>query len=218
MPFTEELAADIFMGAFSPKYPRAARLAADLLEGTLYDRYYGIDYAAVRGLPEPERFAVVCRGRAGDLAGGSWVAANGKVIEQAQILTTHNLAALVHPIGVDPAGGWADLARRAFTTVCRLTARVEGNRYPLGLIKDAAYAWRQVVFFLSLCGLEEQIAVIAGIQEEVRRHPEHVVRRVAPVLAGLRHVLVGGSLDDDSAPTARRFTGWSTTGHWMRNA
>ncbi|GAA4619316.1 hypothetical protein GCM10023195_87230 [Actinoallomurus liliacearum] len=217
VPFTEELAADIFMGAFSPKFPRAARLAADLLEGTLYDRYYGIDYAAVRGLPEPDRFAAVCRARAGDLAGGSWVAANGTVIEQAQILTTHNLAALIHPIGVDPAGGWADLARRAFTTVCRCIAQVEGNRRSLGVIKDAAYAWRQVVFFLSLCGLEDQITVIAGIQEEVRRHPEHVVRRLAPVLAGLRHVLVGGGLDDGSAPNARRFTGWSTTGHWMRD-
>ncbi|MCO5996332.1 transcriptional regulator [Actinoallomurus rhizosphaericola] len=216
VPFTEELAADIFMGTFSPKFGRAARLAADVLEGTLYERYYGIDYAAVRGLTEPDRFAAVCRGRAGSPAEGSWVAANGMVIEQAQILTTHNLAALVHPVGVDPAGGWADLARRAFTTVCRRVAQVEGNRRPLGMIKDAAYAWRQVVFFLSLCGLADQITVIAGIQEEARRHPEHVVRRLAPVLAGLRHVLVGGRLDDDSAPNARRLTGWSANGHWMR--
>ncbi|MCO6008228.1 transcriptional regulator [Actinoallomurus purpureus] len=217
VPFTEELAADIFMGAFSPKFGRAARLAADVLEGTLYERYYGIDYAAVRGLADPDRFAAVCRGRAGDRTGGSWVAANGMMIEQAQILTTHNLAALVHPIGVYPSGGWPELARRAFTTVCRLVTRIHGNPRPLTTIKDAAYAWRQTLFFLSLCGLEDQIAVIAWIQEETRRHPEHVVRRLAPVLTGLRHVLVGGSLDDGSAPNARRLLGWSAAGHWMRS-
>lgn len=223
VPFVEELAADIFMGTFSAKFARATRLAADLLDGTLYARYYGIDYAAVRVVGDMPRrqasgdevFAALCRARAGDPSGG--IAANGMVIEQAQILTTHNLAALVHPIGADPAGGWAGLARRAYITLCRLLTRVHGNPRPLSTIKDAAYAWRQILFFLSLCGLEDQIAVIAWFQEEARRHPEHVTLRLDPVLAGLRHVLVGGGLDDGGAPNARRFLGWSTGGHWMRD-
>ncbi len=49
-PFVEELAADIFMGAFGPKFLTAARIAGELLGGTLYERYYGIDYAAIRDL------------------------------------------------------------------------------------------------------------------------------------------------------------------------
>ena len=41
LPFTEELAADIFMGRFSPKFARAAQLAGQLLEGTPYaERYF----------------------------------------------------------------------------------------------------------------------------------------------------------------------------------
>ncbi|MGR7002263.1 hypothetical protein ACU686_36650 [Yinghuangia aomiensis] len=36
--FTEELAADIFMGTFSAKFLRAAQAAGELLEGTLYER------------------------------------------------------------------------------------------------------------------------------------------------------------------------------------
>jgi hypothetical protein len=36
------------MGAFSAKFLQVAQLAADLLEGTMYECYYGIDY--------PERF------------------------------------------------------------------------------------------------------------------------------------------------------------------
>jgi hypothetical protein len=229
VPLVEELAADIFMGTFSGKFPRAAQLAADVLEGSLYERYYGIDYAAIRAIDgtaphrgfrvrTSETFASLCRDRAGDPKSGSWVAANGMVIEQAQILTTHNLTALVHPIGVDPALGWPDLARRAFVAVCRLTTRLHNNPRALSTIKDAAYAWRQMLFFMALCGLEDQIALTAWIQDEAKRHPGHAAARLAPVLAGLRHVLVGGSLDDGSAPNARRFLGWSTGGHWMRDS
>ncbi|WP_173095895.1 hypothetical protein [Actinomadura verrucosospora] len=222
VPFVEELAADIFMGTFSTKYLRAAQLAADVLEGTLYERYYGIDYAAVRALEggrqTSDAFDALCRTRAGNLAGRSWVAANGKVIEQAQILTTHNLAALVHPVGVSPSPGWDDLARRAFGVTCRLVRQVHGNPRPLGTVKDAAYAWRQAVFFLALCGLKEQVAVIAWMQDELDRQPPHTAARLDPVLAGLRHVLAGGSLDDGTAPGARRFTGWAPGGHWLIKA
>jgi len=227
VPLVEELAADIFMGTFSGKFLRAAKLAAGVLEGTLYERYYGIDYARVRAIDDVARrgrfaaatsegFAALCRERAGDPKGR--VAARGMVIEQAQILTTHNLAALVHPIGVDPAPGWPELARRAFTGVCRRVRKVHRNPYPLTAIKDAAYAWRQALFFLSLCSLEDQISVAAWMRDEARRQPEHVAGRLAPVLAGLRHVLVGGSLDDGSAPpNARRLLGWQAGHHWMRD-
>ncbi|WP_433473786.1 transcriptional regulator [Spirillospora sp. CA-142024] len=213
VPFVEELAADIFMGTFSPKFLRAAQLAGEVLEGSLYERYYGIDYAAVRTLKDG--FADICKDRAGDRTGASWVAANGTVIEQAQILTTHNLAALVHPVGVDPAEGWGDLARRAFGVACRLMRQVEGNPRPLRAVKDAAYAWRQAVFYLALCGVKEQVAVVAWMQDELDRQPSHVVRRLDPVLAGLRHVLTGGSLDDGTPPQGRRFLGWHAGGHWM---
>ncbi|MGW0665353.1 hypothetical protein [Streptodolium elevatio] len=234
VPLTEELAADIFMGSFSDKFRRAAVLAADLLEGSLYARYFAIDYAAVRALPAPQTpatgpkarrtpkpptaptFAALCRDRAGNTRGGSWVAANGMVIEQAQILTTHNLAALVHPIGVSPAEGWDGLARAAFSGTSRLVGQVHNNPRPLGTIKDAAYAWRQTVFFMSLCGLADQISVVAALQDDLKRQPDHIVRRLDPVVAGLRHILVGGTFDDNSALTARRFTAWATDGHWMR--
>ncbi|MGW1998120.1 hypothetical protein [Embleya sp. NPDC001921] len=227
--FTEELAADIFMGTFSAKFLRAAQEAAVLLEGSLYARYYGIDYAAIRTIDDVRRerglaantsdaFAALCRERAGvDSRSRWWVAANGKVIEQAQILTTHNLAALVHPVGVEPAQGWAEPARGAYRTVCRLVQQIAGNPRSLGTVKDAAYAWRQALFFLSLCGVEDQFAVIAWMAEETARRPEHTVHRLAPVLAGLRHVFTGGNLDDPAVPNVRRFLGWATDGHWIRD-
>ncbi|MEU4038922.1 hypothetical protein [Streptomyces collinus] len=233
-PFVEELAADIFMGTFTPKFLTAARIAAELLGGgSLYERYYAIDYAAVRNLAvieaaesslRPERartsagFAALCRQRAAECApgtgrSGSWVAGNGTVIEQAQILTTHNLATLVHRVGIDPGAGWDDLALRCFGTVCRLTGRVHHNPRPLGTIKDVAYAWRQMVFHLSQCPPDQQRHTLERVYDECARQPWHIAGRLTPALTGLRQVLNGGQADDG---VGRRLLGWSTGGHWLR--
>ncbi|WP_432133601.1 MULTISPECIES: hypothetical protein [unclassified Streptomyces] len=232
-PFVEELAADIFMGAFTPKFLTAARVAAELLGGgSLYERYYAVDYRAVRNLAVVEAgqaarrsygartspgFAELCARRAADLAPGSGqgseVARNGTVIEQAQILTTHNLATLVHRAGVAPETGWDDLARRSFTTVCRLTARLQHHPRPLGTIKDVAYAWRQMVFHLSLCTPGARVRTLARLPEEAARHPWHVAARLAPALTGLCQVAEGGSAREGAG---RMLLGWSTGGHWLR--
>ncbi|MET8228385.1 hypothetical protein ACWERY_32005 [Streptomyces sp. NPDC004082] len=233
-PLVEELAADIFMGTFSPKFLAAARVAAELLGGgSLYERYYAIDYRAIRNLAIVEAgetlttsygartspgFAKLCVARAKGGSSGARsatgsVAANGKVIEQAQILTTHNLATLVHRVGIDPDVGWAYLARRCFVTVCRLTDRVHGNPRPLSTIKDVAYAWRQMVFYLSLCSTGERDRVLASLPEELARHPRHVAGRLAPALTGLRQVTEGGTADEGAG---RLLLGWTTDGHWLR--
>ncbi|MFI6944060.1 hypothetical protein ACIBI4_32805 [Streptomyces sp. NPDC050418] len=223
-PLVEELAADIFEGTFSRKYVAAAGVAARLLGGSLYERYYGIDYAAVGELAPGEgkaggestaAFAQLCARRAGGEGGGWSVAANGKVIEQAQILTTHNLAVLVHSAGLESA--WEDLARRTFARTCRIVRQVPGNPRALRKVKDAAYAWRQLVFFLSLCDKAARERVLAWLDEETAAHPPEVARRLAPAVAGLRHTAAGGSFgaDGTAGPGARRFLGWSTRGHWL---
>lgn len=231
-PLVEELAADIFMGTFSPKFLKAARVAAELLGGTLYERYYGIDYTAVRNLAVVEAsentlrpyeartspgFAALCVERAG--GPGSWsVAENGKVIEQAQILTTHNLATLVHAVGIRPEDGWDVLALRSFHSVCRLTSRLHGHPRPLATVKDAAYAWRQMLFHLSLCEPAAQARVLACLGDEASRHPTHVADRLAPAVVGLRLVADGREFDADGRlddGRGRRFLGWTTDGHWL---
>ncbi|MGV9316553.1 hypothetical protein ACWDR0_30865 [Streptomyces sp. NPDC003691] len=234
-PFTEELAADIFMGTFSPKFPAAAGVAADLLEDSLYTRYYGIDCGAVRtmaahadgtGRTRPARLAPafdrLCRERAGTDSARSWSpAGNGTVIEQAQILTTHNLAVLVRHVGIAPEAGWESLAEKSFGAVCRLVARVHGHPRPLGTIKDAAYAWRQTLFFLSLCPPGRQAALVRRMAAKAAGQPWHTAARLAPVTAGLRLVAGGGTFGADGTALdgrARRFQGWTTTGHWMSSA
>lgn len=192
VPFTEELAADIFMGGFSPKFARAATLAAALLKNSLYARYYWIDYRAVRSCAD---FGALCSERAGSR--GYSVAANGMVIEQAQILTTHNLAALV-TVGVAPLSGWLDLAQRSLDRAVELMDRLETTPRRLATVKDAAYAWRQMVFYLSLCERDDQQVFAAAARSA---HP-----RLAGAAADL-FVAVRGRVPE------RAFTGWSDQPH-----
>lgn len=229
LPLVEELAADIFTGTFTVKFQRAAELASRVLDGSLYARYYGTDYPAIGALPHREdgsaeqrqyaarsadAFAELCRARAGYPRGG--VAANGMVLEQAQILTTHNLAALVDLTGSEPDLDWMSLTHRCFSTVCRLVARVHNNPFPMSAVKDAAHAWRQMLFFLSLCETEEQEAFAGRARHEVRGQPDHVAARLGPALAGLEHVVSGGQVGHDgTAGEGRRFLGWAQGDHWM---
>ncbi len=198
LPWVEELAADIFMGAFSKKFPVAARIAGDLLDGSLYARYYDLDFTAVA---DQKSFARWCGDRAG--RGGNYVVANGMAIEQAQIVTTHNLATLVHA-GVD--ADWTALAHKAFGRAARL-ARTLGGPRSLRTVKDIAYAWRQLVFFLSLTN-----SARAFVTERWADAPSALY---VP-LAGLEHVVDGGTFDDSGrGGQGRRLLGWSAKGHWL---
>jgi hypothetical protein len=226
LPWVEELAADIFMGTFSAKFLQAAKLAATVLRGSLYERYYGIDYEAILAIDDTRRrllgartsntFDALCHDRAGVAASGYSVAANGTVIEQAQILTTHNLATLAGPVDIAPAVGWTESARRSLNAVCRLVARVHGNPRPLSTIKDAAYAWRQLLFYLSMSGPDDQAAFVESGRKQIRSQPEHVQVRLGPVIAGLAHVTTGGVFGPDGTNgERRRFLGWAADRHWM---
>ncbi|MEV6487558.1 hypothetical protein AB0M20_02795 [Actinoplanes sp. NPDC051633] len=211
LPWVEELAADIFEGRFSPKFARAADLAGELLADSLYARYYDIDYGA--GIAA---FDALCKVRA-NASDGRWsVAANGMVIEQAQILTTHNLATLVHAVGVTPAGGWAAPARRTFALALRLAGRIEGNPRPLSTIKDVAYAWRHLTFYLSIEDAVGPRRLIDDFHTELAAAPAPVRDRIRPALVGLGHVAAGGRFDGDRTPAGgRRLLGWTTVEHWM---
>jgi hypothetical protein len=226
LPLVEEVAADIFMGEFTEKYLRAAQRAGELLRGTLYETYYGIDYARVRALDDVDRsrhgarvspgFAALCRERAGEPGRGS-VARNGKVIEQEQVLTTHNLAVLV--AGLDLRAALApelgELARRTFTWCCavhRARARAPWLVRLRGC-KDVAYAWRQMVFFLSLAPAGAVEEHVAWARAQLSGAPP-VVGRLAPAVEGLALAARGVTPGDDD-PAARRLLGWATGRHWL---
>lgn len=233
LPFVEELAADIFMDDFSPKFTQAAKQAAAYVEGTLYARYYGLDCAAVSRLPEakpePRRwswfkreaptnpFATLCIERAGADESKQWVLArNGMVIEQSQILTTHNLALVFGALGLENELKMhlRDMAERCFAWICRRQQATSTKWHAkLIMLKQTAYAWRQMVFFVSRLPHEEAGQFIAWAESHLRKQSAVFQNRFSPALRGLS--LAHGGASIESSVDARRFLGWTQARHWL---
>jgi hypothetical protein len=119
------------------------------------------------------------------------------VLEQSQILTTHNLAVLVDALNLtDRVTAMAPgLANRALDWVMR---RLDDPH----LLRNCAYAWRQAVFFLSYCDQATQEAAVA-------RLPAH------PAVTGLAAVVGGARFHSDgTVDGGRRLLGWSVGPHW----
>jgi hypothetical protein len=236
LPLVDEIAADIFMGEFTDKFVRAAKLAGALLKGSLYAAYYGLPYDRVQRLPLDEEkpgkpgkqakrrpaasgsrelYALCCELAGEAVRGPGSVARNGRILEQEQILTTHNLAVLIDALGLvgteekpgplRPQLG--ELVRRCFTWVCRAQQRrIVGWRPRLHMIKNSAYAWRQMVFFLSLLPRSDAAELLLWAEAELELQPAELQARFRPALTGLVRAFDGESPDDP--PAARRFLGW----------
>ncbi len=239
IPFVEELAADIFMGTFTTKWHDAARIAAEMLEGSLYARYYDLPTLSTwTQLPPPDRglfgrgrdqqekraaedFARIYRERSKEVGKGvgHLVARNGTVLELGQILTTHNLAPLVHTLGLSDqlASDVPRLTSDVFGWIIRRqTVRRPDWRSQLQMLKDTAYAWRQALFLLSLADEPTQSQVIDGFRDQWSSAPAKWRDRFEPVLVGLEGVFAGARFDETGRlEGGRRFLGWSVGPHWL---
>jgi hypothetical protein len=210
-PFVAELAADIFMGRLTETFDQATLCAGRLLRGTLYERYYGLDYDGFSlqkaRKKEPLLMDFVRTHRQRDpMPSGSYVVENGTLIERIMIHTTHNLATLVEA-GVAPEKPFAVLAVDALSRVLRELRVAAKSSWPLAHVKNAAYAWRQALFFLTLAPENDREGFLAaGEAPAARRILEQAGR--SDLFAGLRRALDGASLDEPGAP--RRFLGWMT--------
>lgn len=232
IPLVEEVAADIFMGTFTTKWREAAQIASRTLAGTLYARYYDLPDPDFWSEPRPrarlrrwgkqtaQDFAELCAERAKEArtaSTGSWVAGNGTVLEQSQILTTHNLATLVNALDLDEEIRQLapDLADRILDWVVRRQTRPGDRHSALQMVKNTAYAWRQAVFFLSLCDDQTQRAAVARLRQRVADAGIRV--RFTPAVDGLAHVIAGGRFTSHGSvngQAARRFLGWTVGPHW----
>jgi hypothetical protein len=211
LPLTEELAADIFMGGFTHKFVRSSEIAQQLLSPSLYRRYYALD-----DTPETtDAFAKLCTQRAGT---GTRVAFNGKIIEQAQILTTHNLGVLFDRFALDDALAphLRHLAERCFRFVVRQLRLRGGYHDMLVRTKNAAYAWRQMIFYLSFT--PDPAGFSSWARTNVLARTDAAFRtRFEPAMRGLELAASGvhSSSKSFAANGGRVFTGWSCERHWL---
>lgn len=232
IPLVDELAADIFMGAFSETYLRAAQESAPIIDGTLYQRYYGLPLDRVRalddvrreryGAPESPGFAALCIELAGVEDHGGWSPArNGAIIEQAQILTTHNLAPLLSRLQLldELRPVVPQLAKRSFEWICRRQQSVGGEwRAEMQAAKNSAYAWRQTILYLSLGDDAAVAPFLTWADEHLARQRDDFRTRFQPALAGLAAVASGRTFDRnglDPDTGGRRLLGWTLERHWL---
>lgn len=229
MPFTEELAADIFMGQFSQKFIEATHIAAVHLQHTLYARYYRLDYrditnrlsAVSSDRDAAAALAAICAERAGESLGTWTPASNGRIIEQQLIITSHNMALLFELPGVRArlAGRVVELAKACFAWVLRhlqLPLLPGDWRTELHRIKNAAYAWRQMVFLLSLRS-DNAPAFLANADAMLEKQPERFKLLFGPAIEGLRMAV---EAPDRWLTTAEQqpFLGWKDTKRWREPA
>src|SRR5690606_14381500 len=176
-----------------------------------YARYYDLptpaeaeawqgQVASRWGRQTADGFAALCQARAKEAGSGqgSVVAANGAVLEQSQILTTHDLAGLTVGLELrDALQGLAPgLAARCFEWIVRRQQQPAPRfKARLQMVKNTAYAWRQALFFLSLDDEGTQRQALAELQALVAQQPIAWAERFEPVVAGLRLVLDGGRFD-----------------------
>lgn len=230
LPLVEEVAADIFMGTFTTKWRDAATVTSRVMAGSLYARYYDLpstaSWSARRrsivvqwGKRTSVDFAALCAERAREAGeAGNHVARNGAVLEQSQILTSHNLAALVD--GLDMTEQLRErapeLAGRTFGWVVRrLTQRTDDWHAALIQVKNAAYAWRQAIFLLSFCDPSVQLSRVRKLRDDTVA--AGLSDRFGPAVDGLAHVVDGGSFTAaGTVPDGpgRRLLGWAAGSHW----
>ncbi|WP_410659301.1 hypothetical protein [Amycolatopsis sp. lyj-112] len=220
LPLVEEIAADIFMGTFTTKFRDAAVIASRVMAGTLYARYYDLPESwsgqtrTRWGRKTAKDFAKVCAVRAAEArrGRGSGVAVNGTVLEQAQIVTTHNLAVLVDGLGLRDrltaiAPGLA--ARSLSWALRRASVPTTDTHAALMAVKNAAYAWRQGIFFLSFCDTETQQATVDTLR------PQLTGTDLGAAVDGLAAVVAGYRFGaDGTVQKGRRWLGWGVGGHW----
>lgn len=232
----EELAADIFMGRFSPKFTEGVKLTASAWSNSLYARYYQIDVEQLEHLsdkkemekslwprwviPPKQDLAQLCAKRAG-VTIGRWVqpSINGMIIEQQQILTTHNLAALIFGLNLRDAlqEHFANMAQKCFQWICaRNQIKLQDDKHTqLIVIKNSAYAWRQMIFFLSMLPADELQSTLQVMQTHFDQQKEDFRTRFQTVFDDLKACVSVTHSHSSMIDKFRPFLGWSDQPHWL---
>jgi hypothetical protein len=145
------------------------------------------------------------------------------VLEQSQVLTTHNLAVLVDGLGRRDAVAelGAELAAGVLDGVVRVLRRPARDRHSeLIALKNSAYAWRQAIFLLSFVPQDEQETAVVRLRE--RADVPGLPPAFGAAVDGLEHAVLGGTFGDDGTvagdASGRRFLGWSVGPHWLAQA
>jgi hypothetical protein len=143
------------------------------------------------------------------------VSRNGKIIEQSQILTTHNLAPLFASLDLSNtmSGQLRELPEQCFRWMCG-RQKSKSWKANLRMAKNTAYAWRQMVFYLSLLDSQTVSAFCLWARSHLKQQSTSVRERLNPALCGLEWTIGGGTFDRNgvggNASEGCQLLGWIT--------
>lgn len=83
------------------------------------------------------------------------------------------------------------------------------------MVKNTAYAWRQMIFFLSLASEDERRQFLIWAEDHVNKPSDEFQQRFRPAMIGMKLGLDGALIEAHPATGARRFLGWSKEPHWL---
>lgn len=205
-PFVSEIAADIFIGRFSEPFGLAAAKTAEYFEGKLYARYYKLPKKI-----SPKSFDQLCLERAGTGPSQGWsVAYNGMVLEQAMILTSHNLATVFEQLPLREVD-FSRAATASFEWIAQNLRQKRPHRHArLIAIKQSAYAWRQMVAYLSRLERSEQLQAYAAMRARLATCPADLQVQLGAMLGRL-----GDNIENQHRSSLDRdyFLGWTMGSH-----
>lgn len=217
----QELAADIFQGQLGPKIIQAAVVASGVFDPhSLYRIYYGLSSLDPASSSDKIKKVIKEYARKHEWRGSpqsGFVALNGRQIEAAMIWTSHNLIQLFSALDIELSDDvLLTMATRCFRRVLHLLEfpeRIPAWKKRLARAKNAAYAWRQMVFFLSQVVAPDVVRDrwLPHILDDFLKSLDDAFReRFKPALRGLQKAIV-----HKTTPT-QIFTGWTPVwNHWV---
>lgn len=205
-PLVSEIAADIFMGRFSKSFGLAAAKTAEHFKGTLYARYYNLPSKI-----SPSDFDQLCVKRAANGPGQGWsVAFNGMVLEQAMILTSHNMAVVFEELPLRDID-FKQAAIASFEWIAKKLQQQAPHRHAkLIAIKQSAYAWRQMVAYLSRLQQSEQTEAFAAINARCLTANPDVQSQLGRLLGRLETAI---EHPNEALKDSDYFVGWTLGRH-----
>ncbi|PXF40403.1 hypothetical protein BWQ96_09895 [Gracilariopsis chorda] len=230
---TPELAADIFMNGFVPKWCRHTLVAKDKLNGSLYDKYYSprsgnsvwssISFGT--GTREEldiglSQITLLCQRRASKRKLSNYVAKNGGVIEEAMILTGHNYPYLLEVLKycgeAFNSEETLEICVRCFKSLKLMLNPALREDTPcqarLQISKNAAYGWRQMVILLSIMDSQDVDTFFSRTLSRSEAIGGCTLQRS---LVDLRAVWKGIKKGIYTPRTWKPLYGWQSTGHGL---
>jgi hypothetical protein len=136
--------------------------------------------------------------------------------EEFLTLAQNRLDRLTKPQG--SLGQLEEMAKECFSWICaRHQMKVDKWHARLIMLKNTAYACRQMVFFLALLPEHSVSGFLKWANDHLAKQPEGFRNRFSPVLRGLALAADGCSPNGKpgDGPDARSFLGWSKAKHWL---